>query len=124
MQRPTDTPPAWATNSNFDAAGEPYDGTPTKVTPTSGRKANGHEPSKRPPAQVFNWFQNIVYQWVQFLADLVLAPAQKANLTVTVVAAAGTFTRSAGDFLADGFAVGQRVSWGGFTNAGNNVVRR
>lgn len=50
--------------------------------------------------------------------------ATASALTVTVAAGAGTFTRSAGDFLADGFSVGNLVTWTGFTNAGNNVVGR
>lgn len=45
-------------------------------------------------------------------------------LTVTVDAIAGTFTRSAGSFIVDGFAVQDDVSWAGFSNAGNNVARR
>lgn len=124
MNRPTDAPPAWATDSAYDAPGEPYDGFPTKVVPTSGRKAIGHEPSKKPPAQIFNWFQNLAYLWLQYLADLVFKPVSATGLTVTVDAGAGTFTRSAGSFVEDGFAVGQHVSWSGFGDAGNNVNRR
>ena len=45
---------------------------------------------------------------------------------VSIVAATGsgstTYTRSVGSFLTDGFFVGQRVSWTGFLNAGNNAV--
>ena len=45
---------------------------------------------------------------------------------VQIVAATGsgntTYTRSVGSFLTDGFFVGQRVSWTGFLNAGNNAV--
>jgi hypothetical protein len=46
-----------------------------------------------------------------------------ASLTVTVVAAGGTYTRSAGSYLTDGFRVGQSVTWSGFTNAGNNATK-
>jgi hypothetical protein len=45
------------------------------------------------------------------------------SLTVTVAAAGGTYTRSAGSFLTDRFRVGQTVTWSGFTNAGNNATK-
>ena len=41
------------------------------------------------------------------------------NITVTV-AVARTYTRSAGSYITDGFAVGMVVTWSGFTNAVNN----
>lgn len=46
-----------------------------------------------------------------------------ATLTITVVAAAGTFTRSAGSFLTDGFIRGMTISTSGFTNGGNNATK-
>ena len=46
-----------------------------------------------------------------------------ASLTVTVAAAGGTYTRSAGSYITDGFRVGQTVTWSGFTNAGNNATK-
>ena len=46
-----------------------------------------------------------------------------AGLTVTVAAAGGTYTRSAGSYITDGFRVGQTVTWSGFTNAGNNATK-
>lgn len=44
-------------------------------------------------------------------------------ITVTVVAAAKTFTRTAGSYLADGFAAGMSITMRGFTNAGNNTIK-
>lgn len=41
---------------------------------------------------------------------------------ITVASAGKTFTRAAGSFITDGFAVGDTVIWAGFTNAGNNVA--
>lgn len=41
-------------------------------------------------------------------------------LTINVVAAGLTFTRTTGSFTTDGFTVGQTVIMSGFTNAGNN----
>ncbi len=43
-----------------------------------------------------------------------------AALTITVAAGAKTFTRGAGDFIADGIKLGDTVVTSGFTNGGNN----
>lgn len=50
-----------------------------------------------------------------------LGPAA-SGLTVAVNVSGGvaTYTRTAGSFLADGFAEGQYVTWSGFSTAGNN----
>lgn len=47
-------------------------------------------------------------------------------LTIDVVAAAKTFTRTdaTGSFIKDGFRVGQNVTTSGFTNGGNNGVKK
>lgn len=47
-------------------------------------------------------------------------PVDTGLITVTVAVAARTYTRSAGSYLTDGFAVGMVVTWSGFTNAVNN----
>lgn len=44
-------------------------------------------------------------------------------IQIDVVAAGGTFTRSTGSFLDDGFSPGQSVTFSGFTNGGNNVTK-
>lgn len=44
-------------------------------------------------------------------------------LTINVVAAGGTFTRTTGSFDTNGFTAGQSVVMSGFTNAGNNGVK-
>lgn len=54
MAKPSQLP-QWATNP-----GKTFE-------PDSTRKANGHEIGSRPPARVQNWWQNLVYQWVQYL---------------------------------------------------------
>ena len=46
--------------------------------------------------------------------------AALAGQTVTVAATGKTFTRSAGSFITDGFAVGDEVTWAGFSTSGNN----
>ena len=45
------------------------------------------------------------------------------GVQIDVVAASGTFTRVSGDFLADGFEPGCRISTTGFTNGGNNTTK-
>lgn len=49
--------------------------------------------------------------------------ADSGAITVSVVATAKTYTRSAGSFLTDGFAAGMSVTMSGFTNAGNNGIK-
>lgn len=43
-----------------------------------------------------------------------------SSASVTVSSSGKTFTRAAGSWLTDGFAVGDAVQWAGFTNAANN----
>lgn len=47
-------------------------------------------------------------------------PVTGTLTTVAVDSGAKTFTRTGGDFTADGFQVGMTVTWTGFTNGGNN----
>jgi hypothetical protein len=39
------------------------------VVPTSGKKDIGWEPEEKPPAEFLNWFQNLVYQWTDYVDD-------------------------------------------------------
>lgn len=57
-----------------------------------------------------------------FISDPGVA-ANYGAATVTVAAAGGTYTRSSGSYLNDGFIVGQTVTFGGFANAGNNGAK-
>jgi len=45
------------------------------------------------------------------------------GITINVVAAAGTFTRTTGNFLTDGFYAGRTIVTSGFTNPGNNATK-
>lgn len=48
--------PEWATDG-------------TNITePPAGVKTTGWVPGQKPPAQFFNWFQNLVYRWIAFFA--------------------------------------------------------
>jgi hypothetical protein len=44
-------------------------------------------------------------------------------LQINVVAVAGTFTRTTGSFLVDGFAIGQTIVTSGFVDPGNNTTK-
>lgn len=44
-------------------------------------------------------------------------------ITINVVAAAGTFTRTAGSYLTNGFRPGMTIVTSGFTNGGNNTTK-
>jgi hypothetical protein len=61
------------------------------VEPTSGKKDIGWEAAEKPPAQYFNWFMNLVYQWQQFFAeDELHLPPSLAVLDVSASAGNGT----------------------------------
>ena len=55
-------------------------------------------------------------------ATFTLGTAVTTAQQIDVVAAAGTFTRAAGDFIADGFVAGMRFTGSQFTNGGNNAA--
>jgi hypothetical protein len=40
------------------------------VEPTVGKKAQGWNTQEKPPGQYLNWWQNLVYQWMQYLNGL------------------------------------------------------
>lgn len=63
------------------------------------------------------------FAWLANVAKIkAVSIASIGAATVGVAATGKTFTRSAGSFLTDGFAVGDTVQWSGFTNAGNNAT--
>lgn len=39
----------------------------TAVTPTTPQRTTGYTPNFRPPAEWFNWFQQLFYSWMQYL---------------------------------------------------------
>jgi len=49
------------------------------TTPMSGKQDVGWLVNEKPPAQIMNWLQNNVYQWMQYLNDL---PNQALSWTV------------------------------------------
>lgn len=62
-----------------------------------------------------------LFEWSTNVAKIKAISVMGAA-TVTVAATGKTFTRAAGSFLTDGFAVGDYVVWSGFTNSGNNIT--
>lgn len=64
MAKPTKVP-TWATDANYSNG--PEVGTPTKADPGAGVQAEGYIPKTRLPAQVINWWQNLVGQWTSWL---------------------------------------------------------
>ena len=77
------TIPTWAVDANYTGGDEA--GTDTKTDPGSSRRNEGWEPGSRPPAQFFNWWQNLVGQWTEYVNDGVFeGPIQIAgDLDVT-----------------------------------------
>ena len=55
--KPTDLP-EWATDPGAD-----------KTAPPTAKQEGGWLPLEKPPHQWFNWFFNLVYQWIAFLQD-------------------------------------------------------
>lgn len=96
---------------------------------TDGMKAAGRRGSLRGKASVagklsygtYDPFIAAVLGNFDWNSNVVKVKALKTTgaIAVAVDSSAKTFTRSGGDFTTD-FAVGDYVSWSGFTNAGNN----
>ena len=61
------TPPAWATNTDFQAGANPWNGQPNKVAPASGVIAEGFTPQAGMPAEYINSLFNNYGNWLQYL---------------------------------------------------------
>jgi hypothetical protein len=70
MTRPT-TGPGWATDANFNDPGEDWDGTPTRVTPSSGERAAGQLPGVGVPAQIMNYLWGNHGEWISYLDGII-----------------------------------------------------
>ena len=70
-----------------------------------------------------DWFAAVCgqFEWASNVVKIKDVDVMSAA-TVTVAATGKTFTRIAGSFLTDGFAVGDYVQWSGYANAGNNTT--
>ena len=78
MARPTDDI-TWASDTNYPAGSDPWDGQPTTAEPVSGRKATGWEPKKKPGAQQLNWMMRGYARWIQWLVSV-----QEPDITITI----------------------------------------
>jgi hypothetical protein len=56
--------PEWATTANLSDPGEDWDGTPTRVEPSSGEKAAGFNPNDPVSAQLLNYLIGNLCDWV------------------------------------------------------------
>lgn len=63
MPKPTD-PATWAGDTTY--TGGPEDGFDTKTVPAEG-ETQGWRPGAEPPAEEFNYWQNLVGQWTEYL---------------------------------------------------------
>lgn len=61
MSKPSSVP-LWATNTNYPATSDPI-----KVEPSTGVKQAGWAPEQKPPAQWWNWWMQLVWQWCVWL---------------------------------------------------------
>ena len=70
LTMPTGLLPSWANDLNINDPGEPWDATPTKVNPGSGKRDDGHLPEENPPAQHENFRENLISRWIQYFSTL------------------------------------------------------
>ena len=64
MPRPS-TLYTWATNANY--TGGPAVGTPSRVAPSVGQQAEGHEPGDKPGGQLHNALFGNIFDWLNWL---------------------------------------------------------
>jgi hypothetical protein len=68
MARPTGSPPTWADDPNYtNSTGKPWQGTPTRVEPSSGDKAQGITPGRKVVAQWVNWILGRLADWIAYV---------------------------------------------------------
>lgn len=61
--------PTYATDANFTNGPAAIIGTPTKVAPSAGVRAEGHIPDTAPGAQHENYDRNAIGLWLTYLSD-------------------------------------------------------
>lgn len=96
-----------------------------RVDPSSGQKTSGWTVNQAPPSSYFNWWMNLVYQWVLYLKNLTTE-----SLTWTGFQTFNTGIRGYGNNLrpgvradggGSGFAALEAVS--AFTGAGEDAIK-
>src|SRR5690606_7875264 len=132
MAKPTKVP-TWATDADYSNG--PEVGTPTKADPGAGVQAEGYIPQTRLPAQVINWWQNLVGQWTSWLdstfaggdGEVLEIPAGLSvpgqfmlkGVTVLVTPGSGTYTVPAGVRALRIIAIGGGGAGGGAGASGS-----
>ncbi len=84
MPRPTEHPD-WAT-----APSDPTD----IVRPPLGRINDGWNPAEKPPAQFWNWWQNLVGQWIRWLEESLLAAQDELTTRINALSGFATLLAS------------------------------
>ena len=100
MAEPTQpaSTPAWAT-------------TGIKTAPSGGYISAGWTSATKPPASYFNWWMDVVNQWVSyFLAKLNILPGANANEVLTITAGSVTPTQGNSTFQNAGGTVNNAVT--------------
>lgn len=105
MARPASLP-VWATAGDI-------------AEPGSGKKALGWVTGEQPPAQYFNWYQNLTYLWIEALAE--------ENDDAPYLAASNTFTGALNTFtgdvaVSDDITANDDIFAGGDIGAGGGVT--
>jgi len=85
INKPSLPLPSWANDENLTDPGKPWDATPSKVLPGSGKRDAGFLPEENPPAQHLNQQFNELGRWIQYFANMQVLNWQK---TVTINATA------------------------------------
>lgn len=70
------TSPQFATDANFAADGDSWSGSPTKLDPGVGRRAEGFEPDTL-PAEWLNYMINLHGEWIKWHEDELLGSATR-----------------------------------------------
>lgn len=89
--------PDWANDLNFLSGN--WAGFPTKVEPPQSQKDQGWLPKQKPPAEFLNYWQQLVFKWIEYLDKYVdesgteyLEPFAQAVPDLTLDVTAGVFS--------------------------------
>jgi hypothetical protein len=86
--------PEWATTANLSDPGEDWDGTPTRVEPSSGEKAAGFNPNDPVSAQLLNYLIGNGFDW--FAKDPTFGTGQDGDVTLDGSTDYNTFSSRSG----------------------------
>jgi len=124
---PTDPLVVIAADTNYNAPGEDWDGTPTKTTPSAGVQLQGYVPGDPRPADFDNYLFNNFAQWATFFKNALAALFNGSTFTYpTAVTRARRW--SFGHFELAGSATATRTTAGNgphciLTSNSGNVLR-